>query len=145
MEWYGTIALPCENSLWIPHKNAQEYLCTYPIKPYRQRIPICYQKPLTNIKFRVVYQEWAFCKSTQTEIRYSEDPRIKNLQFTASAWLGSQLILNLNENALEGRRGKDWKVVKITLLIRFCQIYFKKLPERSLSSFKISKFEDLGS
>ena len=36
-------------------------------------------------------------------------------------------------------------MVKINLLIRFCQIYSNKLPKRSLSSFKISEFKSLGS
>ena len=35
-------------------------------------------------------------------------------------------------------------MVKITLLIRFSQIYSNKLPERSLSYFKILEFDDLG-
>ena len=45
-----------------------------------------------------------------------------------------------NENDLKGRGGNEWKMAKVTLLIRFCQIYSYKLPKRLLSSFKISKF-----
>ena len=40
-------------------------------------------------------------------------------------------------NARENGGGNEWKMVKITLLIRLCQNYSKKLPKRSLSSFKI--------
>ena len=68
----------------------------------------------------------------------------KNLQVMASAWLGFYLIWKLNENALKGGGGNEWKMVKITLLIRFCQIYSNKLPKRALSSFKMSDFKALG-
>ena len=41
--------------------------------------------------------------------------------------------------------GNEWKMVKMTLLIRFCKVCSIKLPNRSLSSFKISEFEPVGS
>ena len=46
----------------------------------------------------------------------------------------------VNVNALKGGGGNEWKIVKITLVIRFYKIYYEKLPKRSLSS-KISEFE----
>ena len=47
--------------------------------------------------------------------------------------------------ALEGGCENAWEMVKITLLIRLCQVYSRKLPETFLLSFKISEFEALGS
>ena len=63
----------------------------------------------------------------------------------ASPWLrpSSQLIWKLIGNALEVGAGNLWKMVKITLLVSFCQIYSNKLPKRLLSSFKISEFDAL--
>ena len=49
--------------------------------------------------------------------------------------LRNRLFMALN--ARESGGGNEWKMVKITLLIRLCQIYSKKLPKRSFSSFKI--------
>ena len=53
--------------------------------------------------------------------------------------------LTANDNSLEAGGGNEWKIIKVTLLIRFGQIYSEKLPKRSLSSLKILGFEALGS
>ena len=73
------------------------------------------------------------------------EPRLHTLKVTEKMYFQNGLLIwKLNESALEGEGRNEWKMVEMALLISFCQIYSNKLPKRSLSSFKISKFEAIG-